>query len=181
MPLPGDWPNRTPAVEVNHAVTVAAPPERIWPYLIQVGRDRGGFYSYSWLENLFGLHIHNADRPNPAWQSRAVGELVPATPPRWLGLPIEPQGWKVAQVVPERALVLENWGAFVLVPQRDGSTRFIVRSKFGDPRAPVWGAVLTFVTLDVPHFIMERKMLLTLRDLAERDAREQPRNPVGMR
>lgn len=167
-PLPGDLPNRDPAFEVMHAVTIDAPPERVWPWLVQLGQDRGGFYSYSVLENALGLHIRNADRIHPEWQDLHEGDLVRAAPRDWLGGRFgEDVGWRVTLVEPNRALVLRWWGAFVLEPQPDGRTRLLVRSKTSDPKSPVWGAALGFVTFELPHFVMERKMLLEIRKRAE--------------
>jgi len=67
--------------------------------------------------------------------------------------------------------VLEQWGAFVLEPTGAGQTRFIIRSTIGGPDAPAWGAGLTLALFELPHFIMERKMMLTIKARAERDAR----------
>ena len=169
QPLPGDWPFRDPAFEVNHAVTIDAPPEKVWPWLVQLGQDRGGFYSYAWLENLFGLRIQNAERIRPEHQQLRAGDLVRAAPPDWLGGRLGPAlGWRVESVQPGRALVLRGWGAFVLLPLPDGRTRFVIRSKMADRRAPVWGSALSLATFELPHFIMQRKMMLTIRELAER-------------
>ena len=63
-----------------------------------------------------------------------------------------------------------NWGAFVLVPTADGRTRFIVRSTITNPRIPVWAAVLNMGAFELPHFIMERRMMLTIKDLSEQAA-----------
>ena len=73
----------------------------------------------------------------------------------------------VSYVAPGRALVLANWGAFVLEPAGAGRTRFLIRSSIGAPDAPVWGAALTFALFELPHFIMERKMMLTIKACAE--------------
>ena len=52
------------------------PPEAVWPWLAQIGQDRGGFYSYEWLENLAGCRMRNADRIHPEWQDRQAGDTV---------------------------------------------------------------------------------------------------------
>ena len=64
-------------------------------------------------------------------------------------------------------MVLDNWGAFVLLPTTDGRTRFIIRSKLSDPRFPVWAAGLQFIGFELPHFIMERRMMLGIKTRAE--------------
>ncbi|HMA26843.1 MAG TPA: hypothetical protein VKO62_04340, partial [Solirubrobacterales bacterium] len=62
--------------EPVHAIEVDAPAEQVWPWLAQLGQDRGGFYSYEWLENLAGCRMRNADRIHPEWQHREIGEKV---------------------------------------------------------------------------------------------------------
>ena len=52
----------------------------IWPWILQIGQDRAGFYSYTQLENLFGCEMRNADRIVPEWQQRQVGDVVWMTP-----------------------------------------------------------------------------------------------------
>jgi hypothetical protein len=100
----------------RRAVTIQASVTAVWPWLAQVGQDRGGFYSYEWLEDLAGAQIDNADRIRPEWQHREVGEIVrlhPAT------------GLKVKVFEPNHALVLEGWGAFVLERADEQRTRLI--------------------------------------------------------
>lgn len=169
MSLPGDFAGRHPAYEVNHAVTVRAPPEAIWPWLVQMGQDRGGFYSYDGLENAFGLRIHNADRIHPEWQSRQLGDLVRAAPAGYLGVQAD-LGWRVHVLEPNRAFGMKGWGTFVLLPQPDGTTRLLARTKMGDPKFPAWGAVMSFMMLDFPHFVMERRQLLGIAERAEAHA-----------
>lgn len=168
MALPGDRPDRIPALELQHAVTIDAPPEAVWPWLVQLGQDRAGFYSYDWLERAFGVDIHNVTEIRPEWQQRAAGDLLRATQPTYLGGLLGPDvGWKVTRVEPGRAMVLQYWGAFVLVPTPDGKTRFIIRSTMGDKNVPAWAAALNVMTFELPHFIMERRMMLTIKRLAE--------------
>ena len=80
--LPGDDLTAAPAFERTRAITIDVPPTKVWPWIVQLGADRGGFYSYDWLENIFGLDIHNADEIVPAWQHLTVGDWCGPTAPR---------------------------------------------------------------------------------------------------
>jgi hypothetical protein len=101
-PLPGDELTPDDPIESTNAVTIDAPVEEVWPWLAQLGQDRGGFYSYEWLENLAGCRMHNADRIHPEWQRpRQIGETVKL---HWgFGLP-------VSTYQPGRAFGLRGWG-----------------------------------------------------------------------
>ena len=83
--LPGDNLTRDPNWQYTHAITINAPAGRIWPWVDQIGQDRGGFYSYTMLENLAGCNISNADRIHPEWQYKGDGSenliLHPKMPP----------------------------------------------------------------------------------------------------
>jgi len=146
----------TQRAQSTRAVTVDAPPEAVWPWLAQIGQDRAGFYSYEWLENLAGCEMRNAERVDPEWQRREVGEPVmlhPAAP----GLP-------VTIFEPGRVIGLEGWGVFVIEPAAGGSrTRLIARG-----RIPRGSATLFYRgLLEIPHFVMQRKMLLGIKQRAE--------------
>jgi hypothetical protein len=170
LALPGDTVAGHPNYELMHAVTVDAPAEIVWAWLVQLGQDRAGFYSYDWLERLFFADVHNVYEIRPEWQRRAAGDFVRAAPPGYLGgLFGNDVGWKVTHVEPGKAMVLEHWGAFVLEPIGLDRTRFMIRSSIGGPDTPVWGAALTFALFELPHFIMERKMMLTIKACAERE------------
>ncbi len=170
--LPGDAPDRNPAFESQHAVTVNAPPEAVWPWLVQLGQDRAGFYSYDWLERAFGVDIRNVKEIRPEWQHRQVGDRVRATQPNYLGGMLgRDLGWTVNDLQPGRALVLQQWGSFVVLPAGRDSTRFIIRTRVGDARTPVWAATLDVMTFELPHFIMERRMMLQIKALAEEGQR----------
>lgn len=166
--LPGDTADRNPALSLQHAVTIDAPPAAVWAWLVQLGQDRAGFYSYDWLERAFGAEIRNIKEIRPEWQERNVGDYVPATQPNYLGGLFGPRpGWTVTALGAPRAIVLDQWGAFVLLPTEDGGTRFIIRSTFSEPGFPVWAAGLRFLAFELPHFVMERRMMLTIKTLAE--------------
>ena len=169
MTLPGDELVPDARYRVDHGITIRAPADSVWPWLVQIGQDRGGFYSYASLERMVGADIHNADRIHPEWQRLKPGDLVRATQPDYLGGRLGEPGWHVLDVVPGRAIILENWGAFVLHPLDSQTTRFFVRQR-GDG-APSFAAVLlgplgVFV-FEPAHFIMQRRMLLGVRDRAE--------------
>ncbi|HEX7241306.1 MAG TPA: hypothetical protein VF263_13610 [Longimicrobiaceae bacterium] len=167
-PLPGDETAAVPNFQIQHAVEIAAPPAEVWPWLAQIGHDRGGFYSYSRLENAFGLHVRNADRVHPEWQDVAAGDSVLSTPDDYLGLGRR-FGWRVARAEPGRVLVLERWGAFVLEPAGAGTTRLVVRTRGGgeDDLAALALAPLGLLVLEPAHFVMERRMLLGIKERVE--------------
>lgn len=169
-PLPGDDVVPEPAAQSTRAVTIHAPAAEVWKWLVQIGQGRAGFYSYDWLENLAGIDIHSADRIEPAWQSLAEGDFVRAAP----GQRIPDAGWTVAALEPERALVLRGWGAFVLDPIDDHTTRLIARSRMPG-RPALLAALRNAMTWELPHFIMERKMLLGIKERAERVQRSVER------
>jgi hypothetical protein len=165
--LPGDEPRLVPTYQIQHAVTIHTTPDRVWPWLVQLGEDRGGFYSYAALERLAGLRVRNADRIHPEWQDLEAGDTIFATHTGWLGQRRR-FGWRVSTVRPDTVLVLERWGSFVLVP--DGSsTRLIVRTRGSGADSPqgVALAPLGFLLFEPIHFLMERKMLLTIKRRAE--------------
>ena len=168
--LPGDEFVPVAHYRIDHGITIDAPTETVWPWLIQIGQDRGGFYSYTKLENAVGAQITNADRIIPEWQSRKVGELVPTVPENYLGGIFGSRlGCKVLKVVPGQALVLEGWGAFVVVPTADNKTRMLIRTRGeGTPSfAGIISAPFGLLVFEPAHLIMERGMLLGLKQRAE--------------
>lgn len=169
-PLPGDDLVPDAHYRMDHAVTIQAPADSVWPWLAQIGQDRAGFYSYDRLERLVGDDVHNADRIHPEWQERRVGDLVRAAQPDYLGGRLGAAlGWRVAQLEPGRALVLDNWGAFVVVPVDDRTSRVHIRMR--GPGTPSLRGIalgpLTLLVFEPAHFIMERRMLLGIRERAE--------------
>jgi hypothetical protein len=77
--LPGDEFVSAHTPRTTRAVTIDAPISAVWPWLAQIGEDRGGFYSYSVLERAVGAHIENTNTIHPEWQDVHVGDTV------WLG------------------------------------------------------------------------------------------------
>jgi hypothetical protein len=161
---------------VDNAITIRAPLDSVWPWLVQIGQDRGGFYSYQSLENAMGARIHNVDSIVPAWQARKTGDLVRAVPPDFLGGRLGRDiGWHIIAIDSGRAMVLENWGAFVLRPIDSATTRFHIRQR-NPGRPSVLATVIAPLGLFVfepAHFIMQRGMLQGVRDRAEAQIRGQ--------
>jgi len=163
-----------PAVNqsTTRAITINAAAEDIWPWLVQLGQGRGGFYSYAWLENLIpNESIHNADFVVPEWQQIAVGDEVLLHPDVKL---------RVAVVEPDRALVLfggipmgktaapyEFSWAFVLLPQPDHTTRLVVRERYEYTRK--WAALIV-QPAQLVSSLMSPKMLRGIKTRAEHAA-----------
>jgi hypothetical protein len=146
------------------AVSIDAPPEDIWPWLVQIGYQRGGLYSYDWLDRLFGyLDRPSATRILPEFQHLAVGDKVP------LG---RGPSWPVAVIEPCRALVLDmrnlsdfDWvWQFGLYPVDETRTRLVSRSRVRTQR--IWARLFTYA-IEPAGFLMTRRMLLGIKDRAE--------------
>jgi len=180
--LPGDELVPKAGYRTTRAVTIAAPPDAVWPWLVQLGQGRAGFYTYDRLERLAGAAIHNVDHVVPELQQLAVGDVVPLSP---VGGPT------VARFEPNRLLVLHDrmdvrtarslpisssqpytvhwtW-AFVLRPVGDSATRLLLRLRASFvPRRRL--APLIPTLFEPAVFIMERGMLRGIRARATRAA-----------
>src|SRR4249920_3313276 len=140
--MPGDPASVDPSYSATMAITVGARPEHIWPWLVQMGYQRGGLYSYDWLDRLFGfLDRPSATRILPELQHLAVGDAIP------LG---RGPSWPVAAIEPNHALVLDmrNMGGFDWVWQfglyavDEKRTRLVSRSCVRTHS--VWARLLTY-------------------------------------
>ncbi len=182
-PLPGDDLIPHPRIDATHAITIRASAQEVWPWLVQMGQGRGGMYSYDWLENSMGLAMHNADRILPEFQNLQVGDTIPFAPGGF--------GPQVAILEPNRALVLSgrsnaesegpfklddptpgaffaaSW-LFYLEPKGPGITRLIERFRLDWSPASFKNSLYMYGMLESSAFVMERKMLLNLKERAER-------------
>jgi hypothetical protein len=175
--LPGDGLLRSAVYQSTRAIAIAAPPSAVWPWLVQMGQGRGGFYSYDWVENVAGLDIHSADRIVAEWQQLAEGDIVRLAPNT---------GLVAAVVQPPRALVLRaaadmeskrppvpsepgyfNWTwAFVLEPAGAAGTRLLIRLRADTAHGFPYD-LLGPLVWEPLHFLMERKMLRGIKWRAE--------------
>ena len=173
--LPGDELLTEPDIVSTRAVWVDAPVGSIWPWLVQMGPGRGGAYTYDWIENLLGLGMHSADKILPQYQDLQVGDA------QRLGKrgPL----LRVAVLEAERSLVLRsddgNWvWAFSLVPEAAGA-RLISRNRIATPDAPLPVRLLNLLVMEPGSLIMERKMLLGIKQRAEDLARRAEDHPCN--
>ncbi len=178
---PGDELIIPNANRCTRAITINAPVEQVWPWIIQIGQDRAGFYSYTFLENLVLADMKNADRIIPEFQTRSVGDTVwLANKNRYGEIP----RMRVVQLIPNRAMVLvrqpdfdasmngktASQGAwqFLLEPVGAHSTRLVMRGVAGGG-FNLFGREI----FDPAHFIMERGMMLGIKKRAERAVSEK--------
>lgn len=179
--LPGDELLAGADLIATRAITIDAPPEGVWPWIVQIGQGRGGFYSYDALENLAGSQIHSATTIVPEWQDVRVGDVVRLHPQVAL---------EVARVEPPHAFVIQSapaapaaattastastatspppydftW-AFVCNATADGRTRLVARERF---RYTTRSAPLLAEPVAVASFVMTQRMLRGLRARVER-------------
>ena len=160
MVLPGD--TEAPSTYLTRAITIDAPPSAVWPWLMQIGQDRAGFYSNDYLENLTGANIHNADVIRPEWRVRAVGDKIRMTTPEQTAIGGEATLLTVRILETERVYA-DVPGRFVLLPIGEQATRLLLREKLAIPErsGSMWAI------WDPMHFVMEQRMLQGIKERAE--------------
>jgi hypothetical protein len=154
----------SPRLHYTRTVTVNAAPEEIYPWIVQLGADKGGMYSYTWFETyVLQCPQTNADRIHDEWQDLKVGDKVLMCPDV-----NAPPAYEVAKIDPNRAIIMGHqangtwtdvW-QFILAPQDDGSTRLVLRSR-SVMEGLLWDAMRP------GEFIMVRGMLLGIKVRAE--------------
>ena len=191
-PLPGDPLIASPAGSITQSITIEAPPEAIWPWLLQMGCLRAGWYSYDWLDN---AGVASASVLVPEWQNAKEGDVFAATPD-------DAGGFYVVSIDPLRHLILggcfdldshqaydpgidplpsnyfrTTW-AFVLEPQTSNVTRMITRAR-ADYRSnkTITPHLRAFLSRPV-HSFMQRKQLVNLKRRSENLRAQMPKEPV---
>lgn len=166
--LPGDDLVDPDTPRTTRALSIDATRDDVWPWLAQIGENRGGFYSYSVLERAVGAQVHNADVIHPEWQQLQVGDTI------WLARRYGPRPRQIVAAVEtgshlvlvspadfgrlQRGEKASGYWCFVLCPEI-GRTRLIVRGS---------GGTVGHAWFDIPHFVMEQKMM---RGIAQRSQR----------
>jgi hypothetical protein len=172
--LPGDELLREDAPSTTRAITIEATPEAVFQWLVQIGFRRGGWYSYDWIDNDGKPSV---DRIVPALQRLRVGDRIEMFP----GF-----GPVVREIVPNQYIAssgeTDTW-CLLVEPVARRRTRLISRWRQDWPKSV--GTYVWTLLADPGAFVMEQKMLRTIRDLAERhdgiDADERSQRWTGRR
>ena len=177
MRLLGDDIVPNPQVVTNHATSIDAPPEYVWPWLVQMGWHRAGWYTARWVDKLlFPLNWPSANRIVPELQHIQLGDFIPD------GAPETKTGLIVEELQPGRAMALHStshlplswrgkanldWSwAFVLLPLVDGRrTRFLFRSRW--VTSPWWFTLGGWLGIVPADFVMARDMLNGVKQRSE--------------
>jgi hypothetical protein len=166
--MPGDDACPRPHLNATRAVTIAARPQDVWPWLVQWGWNRAGFYSYDLLDN---LGRRSARSILPQFQHLRVGDWVPMG-----GRPTPATAFRVSRLEPGTLMLWEKPGStwlWLLAPAGAGQTRLItrLRSRYA------WGrpAIVTeLILMEIGDPFMMRKCLLGIKQRAEQLAAEPP-------
>jgi hypothetical protein len=165
--LPGDELLDPADIVPTRAIGIDAPPSAIWPWLVQIGPGRAGAYTYDWIENLFGLNMHSADRIHPEWQGLEVGNVVRSRGD-WPGLRVEILD--LERTLSKRSEAGDWVWTFVLAPE-NGSTRLISRNRIA-MKGVTAGQRMGMLVMGPGSLVTERKMLLGIKQRAERSLRQ---------
>ena len=125
---------------------------------------RGGAYTYDWIENVLGLDMHSTDRVLAEFQHPHVGDTIGYGNNRMRLELLEPQ-----RVLARRSED-GNWLWSFVLDEDEGTTRLISRNRF---RLPSLAAKIGMIPMEPGSLVMERKMLLGIKQRAERLASEQ--------
>ena len=163
--LPGDELLEDADGVATRAITIDAPVSAVWPWLAQMGPSpRGGAYTYDWVENLLGLDMHSANCVLPEFQHPKIGD----------GFGFGANRMSYAIVEPEHVLAVRsadgNWVWTFVLEERGRRSRLISRNRFRLPRLK---DRVGMIPMEPGSLIMERKMLLGIKQRAERLAAEQ--------
>jgi hypothetical protein len=165
--MPGDEVVRHPTFAPTRAITIEASPEQVWPWLVQIGYGRAGFYSYDFLDNLG--HGRSAERIVPELQELRVGDWIPMAPTI-----TEETAFRVHSMEPGHWMVWskpQSTWVWQLHALPDGGTRLItrvrMRYRWGRP-----SVVADLILMELGDPLMMRRELLGIRRRAEASARE---------
>jgi len=163
--LSGDKLIPSPRITYTRAISINAAPAEVYPWIVQLGAEKGGMYSYDWFEtNILRCELINADRIHAEWQGLKVGDQMKMCPGT-----SGPPPYEIAILEKDRAIVMghkdngtwvEAW-QFSLIPQENGTTRLVIRSR-NAAQGWFWDAIRP------GEFVMMRGMMLGIKERAEK-------------
>ena len=162
MPMAGD--DKTLTITATRAISIHKPKSEVWKWLVQLGADRGGFYSYSFIEEALGYETRHQDSITPEFKEIKVGDLVRGSINEKRS--IVPYSFPVLYVEPEKTFVLGNWGTFLLQEIDSQQTRLIVRTQEATSKKSEWLKAASYIEIPL-HFIMERRLLMGMKARVE--------------
>jgi hypothetical protein len=165
--LPGDELLANADGVSTRAIEIDAPASAVWPWLAQMGPSpRGGAYTYDWIENLLWLNMHSTDRVLPEFQHPLVGDTIALGANRM----------RLERIEPDHLLAWRSedgsWVWSFVLTEHHGGTRLISRNRF---RLPTLAARIAMLPMEAGSLVMERRMLIGVKDRAERLARSDTR------
>jgi hypothetical protein len=172
-PMPGDELVPKASMQATRAITIDAPPALVWPWIVQMGYRRAGFYTYDLLDN---AGVDSADRILEQYQPPTIGDWMPMA--KRIN---ETTAFKV------KAFAINQWllwakpdstWAWKLVPLEGGRTRLIARLKQRYAWETPGSAILTLVLLEFGDFAMMRRVLKGIKARAERLPAQRSTGPV---
>ncbi len=187
-PYPGDDLVASPRWGWTHGIEIDAPAVEIWPWIAQLGADRGGFYSYQWLENLAGCGVRNAETVHDDWTLRegAFLRLHPEMPPLRVAA-LEEGRYFVAHAAPDEAARAAGrpWAEaswlFFLEPLGPARCRLVSRYRCATSDQVAMRLTMGVTFLEPVGFAMDRRMLLGVKSRAEETASSRPLRNLARR
>ena len=161
MAMAGDDKNLT--ITSTRAILINTSKSDVWKWLIQLGADRGGFYSYNFIEKALGYKTRHQDVIKPEFKEIAVGDLIRGSIDEKSSL--VPYNFRVLYVEPGETFVLEKWGTFLLQEVNHRQTRLIIRTQEAKS-SNLWTKATNYIEFPL-HFIMERRTLMGIKTRVE--------------
>lgn len=161
MSMPGD--HLAPFISSTRSITINAPISDVWDWIIQLGADRGGFYSYWFIEKPLGYKYRETNRIEAEFKGMEVGRIIKASLDPSISF-IE-YSFPVVAVDPGKSFVLKNWGCFLLNEINSTQTRLIVRTH--GQALTSWKDYLDYFFMMPLHYLMERRMLAGIKSRSE--------------
>ncbi len=161
MSMAGD--NKALTITSTRAILINSSKSDVWKWLIQLGADRGGFYSYEFIEKAMGYETRHQDLIKPEFKKIAVGDLIRGSIDEKRS--IIPYNFRVLYVKPEETFVLDKWGTFLLQEVNSRQTRLIIRSQETE-NSNLWVKAANYIAVPL-HYIMERRTLMGIKARVE--------------